>query len=104
MEKVAVVVSADAKLVDPHKTSGQNLFRQYAGKKTKLVLSYRWIRECISANQLQTFSTNWAGCKVTGEEQYVSQLFSRVVDPQPSITEFMPNLPDFRRTIRHILR
>ncbi|RXW25053.1 hypothetical protein EST38_g778 [Candolleomyces aberdarensis] len=60
-------------LVDPHKTSGQNLFRQYAGKKTKLVLSYRWIRECISANQLQTFSTNWAGCKVTGEEQVYAQ-------------------------------
>jgi len=56
-------------LVDPHKSSGQNLWRQYAGKKGKLVLNSRWIHECVKAGQLQTFHTNWAGCKVTGTEQ-----------------------------------
>ncbi|KAJ7725855.1 hypothetical protein DFH07DRAFT_853624 [Mycena maculata] len=55
-------------LVDPHKDSGQNLFRQYANKKGKVVLDARWIRECIKAAQLQTFLTNWAGCKVDGTE------------------------------------
>ena len=57
--------------VDPHKSSGQNLWRQYAGKKGKLVLNSHWIHECVKAGQLQTFHTNWAGCKVTGTEQYV---------------------------------
>ncbi|KAF5385946.1 hypothetical protein D9615_002661 [Tricholomella constricta] len=55
-------------LVDPHKASGQNLWRQYAGKKGKIVLNSRWVHECIKANALQTFHTNWAGCKVTGTE------------------------------------
>ncbi|KIM45447.1 hypothetical protein M413DRAFT_66281 [Hebeloma cylindrosporum] len=55
-------------LVDPHKPSGQNLWRQYAGKKGKIVLSAKWVNECIKANQLQTFVNNWAGCKVTGQE------------------------------------
>ncbi|KAF9568219.1 hypothetical protein CPC08DRAFT_702646 [Agrocybe pediades] len=55
-------------LVDPHKPSGQNLWRQYAGKKSKIVLSVNWVHECIKANQLQTFHSNWAGCKVTGNE------------------------------------
>lgn len=54
--------------VDPHKPSGQNLWRQYAGKKGKIVLSAKWVNECIKANQLQTFVNNWAGCKVTGQE------------------------------------
>ncbi|KAF6763173.1 hypothetical protein DFP72DRAFT_874916 [Ephemerocybe angulata] len=67
-------------LVDPHRISGQNLFRQYAGKKTKLVLAARWVRECIRANQLQTFSTQWAGCKVTGEEQIYSPSASGMQD------------------------
>ncbi|KAF8876709.1 hypothetical protein CPB84DRAFT_1795712 [Gymnopilus junonius] len=55
-------------LVDPHKPSGQNLWRQYAGKKGKIILSANWVHECVKANQLQTFQSNWAGCKVTGTE------------------------------------
>ncbi|GLB45092.1 putative BRCT domain, a BRCA1 C-terminus domain [Lyophyllum shimeji] len=55
-------------LVDPHKASGQNLWRQYTGKKGKIVLDSRWVHECVKANALQTFHTNWAGCKVTGTE------------------------------------
>ncbi|KIK67480.1 hypothetical protein GYMLUDRAFT_238760 [Collybiopsis luxurians FD-317 M1] len=55
-------------LVDPLKPSGQNLYRQYAASKGKVVLNCRWIHECIKARQLQTFQTNWAGCKVTGNE------------------------------------
>lgn len=58
--------------VDPHKESGQNLYRQYAGKKGKIVLDARWVQECVNAGVLQTFHTNWAGCKVLGTEQYVS--------------------------------
>jgi hypothetical protein len=61
--------------VDPHKPSGQNLWRQYAGKKGKLVLNSRYIHECVKAGQLQTFHANWAGCKVTGTEVYVSPIF-----------------------------
>ncbi|KAJ7045479.1 hypothetical protein C8F04DRAFT_1064928 [Mycena alexandri] len=60
-------------LVDPHKPSGQNLYRQYANKKGKLVLDARWIRECIKATQLQTFATNWAGCKVDGTETQIQE-------------------------------
>ncbi|KAG8213819.1 hypothetical protein J3R82DRAFT_10534 [Butyriboletus roseoflavus] len=56
-------------LVDPHKESGQNLFRQYAGKKGKIVLHSRWVHECVRAGALQTFQNNWAGCKVTGTEK-----------------------------------
>ncbi|KAJ4497204.1 hypothetical protein C8R41DRAFT_823635 [Lentinula lateritia] len=55
-------------LVDPLKPSGQNLYRQYASKKGKIILNFRWVHECIKAHQLQTFQTNWAGCKVTGKE------------------------------------
>ncbi|KAJ3513439.1 hypothetical protein NLJ89_g2945 [Agrocybe chaxingu] len=55
-------------LVDPHKPSGQNLWRQYAGKKGKIILDARWVHECVKANQLHNFHTNWAGCKVTGTE------------------------------------
>ncbi|KAF8639576.1 hypothetical protein AX17_001478 [Amanita inopinata Kibby_2008] len=55
-------------LVDPHKASGQNLWRQYEGKKNKLVLDARWVHECIKAGQLQNVHGNWAGCKVTGTE------------------------------------
>jgi len=62
-------------LVDPHKESGQNLYRQYAGKKGKIVLHYRWVHECICSGALQTFHSNWAGCKVTGMEKFVC--FSR---------------------------
>ena len=56
--------------MDPHKPSGQNLYRQYATKKTKIVLNAVWVHECIKANQLQTFHVNWAGCKVTGNERW----------------------------------
>ncbi|KAF8415960.1 hypothetical protein L210DRAFT_965505 [Boletus edulis BED1] len=56
-------------LVDPHKESGQNLFRQYAGKKGKIVLYSRWVHECVRAGALQTFQNNWADCKVTGSEK-----------------------------------
>ncbi|KAF9227456.1 hypothetical protein BS17DRAFT_465975 [Gyrodon lividus] len=59
-------------LVDPHKESGQNLYRQYTGKKGKVVLHYRWVHECVRAGALQTFQNNWAGCKVAGTEK-VSQ-------------------------------
>ena len=57
--------------VDPHKESGQNLYRQYAGKKGKIVLNARWVHECVKAGVLQTFHSNWAGCKVDGTEVYV---------------------------------
>lgn len=56
-------------IVDPHKESGQSLYRQYAGKKGKIVLRSHWIRECVRAGSLQTFHTNWAGCKVDGTEK-----------------------------------
>ncbi|EIW83009.1 hypothetical protein CONPUDRAFT_152053 [Coniophora puteana RWD-64-598 SS2] len=59
-------------LVDPSKESGQNLYRQYAGKKGKIVLDARWIHECIRAGALQTYHTNYAGCKVTGQEKVIS--------------------------------
>ncbi|KAH9949642.1 hypothetical protein B0H21DRAFT_804204 [Amylocystis lapponica] len=66
-------------LVDPHKESGQNLYRQYIGKKGKIVLSANWVIECISLGVLQTYHHNWAGCKVTGTEKILS-----VVQPGPS--------------------
>ncbi|KDR75012.1 hypothetical protein GALMADRAFT_69767 [Galerina marginata CBS 339.88] len=67
-------------LVDPHKASGQNLWRQYAGKKGKIVLNARWVQECIKANQLQTFHSNWADCKVTGTETVYQTASSRRTD------------------------
>ena len=54
--------------VDPHNSSGQSLYRLYAGKKGKIVLSYSWIEECIKEGSLQTFHNDWAGCKVDGTE------------------------------------
>ncbi|TCD60126.1 hypothetical protein EIP91_010688 [Steccherinum ochraceum] len=48
-------------LVDPYKESGQNLYRQYAGKKGKIVLSAAWVYECVKAGALQTYMNNWAG-------------------------------------------
>ncbi|EEB93570.1 hypothetical protein MPER_07750, partial [Moniliophthora perniciosa FA553] len=47
---------------------GQSLYRQYAAKRGKIVLNAQWVEECIKAGQLQTFHTNWAGCKVSGNE------------------------------------
>ncbi|KAI0305526.1 hypothetical protein B0F90DRAFT_1808773 [Multifurca ochricompacta] len=55
-------------LVNPHAESGQNLYRQYVGKRGKVVLDARWVHECIKAGALQTFVNNFAGCKVTGKE------------------------------------
>ena len=57
--------------VNPHTESGQNLYRQYIGKKGKVVLDARWVHECVKAGALQTFVNNFAGCKVTGNEQCV---------------------------------
>ncbi|KAJ7188307.1 hypothetical protein C8R46DRAFT_1054320 [Mycena filopes] len=37
-------------------------------KRENLFSTARWIRECVKAAQLQTFATNWAGCKVDGTE------------------------------------
>ncbi|KAI0949447.1 hypothetical protein AcW1_009058 [Taiwanofungus camphoratus] len=59
-------------LVDPHKESGQNLYRQYVGKKGKIVLSAIWVLECVKAGALQTYHNNFAGCKVTGTEKVIS--------------------------------
>ena len=58
-------------LVDPHKESGQSLYRQYAGKKGKIVLSAQWVLRCVEAHALQTYHNNFGGCKVTGNEKYV---------------------------------
>jgi hypothetical protein len=55
--------------VNPHTESGQNLYRQYIGKKGKVVLDALWVHECVKASALQTFVNNFAGCKVTGNEQ-----------------------------------
>ena len=44
--------------VDPHKPSGQNLYRLYTSKKAKIVLNAVWVHKCIKANQLQTFHVN----------------------------------------------
>ncbi|KAF5348670.1 hypothetical protein D9758_006809 [Tetrapyrgos nigripes] len=77
-------------IVDPLKPSGQNLYRQYATKRGKIVLSYQWINECIEAGQLHTFHANWAGCKVTGNETaspIPAEIFSQPqTQPSPSTT------------------
>ncbi|GJJ06514.1 hypothetical protein Clacol_000706 [Clathrus columnatus] len=56
-------------LVDPHKETGQALFRQYANKRGKLVLDARWVFECVKQSQLLAFKSNWAGFKLTGLEK-----------------------------------
>ncbi|KAJ7838873.1 hypothetical protein B0H13DRAFT_2367164 [Mycena leptocephala] len=53
--------------------SGQNLYCQYANKKSKAVLDARWIRECIKVAALQTFATNWAGCNLDGTETQIQE-------------------------------
>nr|GAT57667.1 predicted protein [Mycena chlorophos] len=55
-------------LVDARKRSGRNLYHQFARKKGKIVLDYRWPQKCIETGKLQTFAQNWAGCKVNGTE------------------------------------
>ena len=61
-------------LVDPLKESGQSLFRQYAGKKGKVVLDAQWIYKCIEVGQLQSYQNNFAGCKLTGNERYLPHI------------------------------
>ncbi|KNZ80277.1 hypothetical protein J132_06703 [Termitomyces sp. J132] len=80
-------------LVDPHKVSGQNLWRQYAGKKGKIVLDSRWVHECIKANALQTFHTNWADCKVTGTEVGTTRKRTRTNGSDPVPRQVQPPPP-----------
>ena len=61
-------------LVDPHKESGQSLYRQYVGKKGKIVLNAQWVIRCVEAGALQTYHTNFGECKVTGTEKWVDPL------------------------------
>ncbi|KAI0371156.1 hypothetical protein BV20DRAFT_994012 [Pilatotrama ljubarskyi] len=72
-------------LVDPHKESGQSLYRQYVGKKGKLVLSAQWVIRCVEAGALQTYHTNFGGCKVTGTEKVTSQAPPRRGEAGPSM-------------------
>ncbi|KAL0574704.1 hypothetical protein V5O48_007262 [Marasmius crinis-equi] len=81
-------------LVDPLKPSGQNLFRQYAGKKGKIVLDARWIKECIAAGRLQSYHTNWAGCKVIGNETEPNDPSSEIIT-----TSQVPDVGQAPRTI-----
>ncbi|EIW63080.1 uncharacterized protein TRAVEDRAFT_69226 [Trametes versicolor FP-101664 SS1] len=74
-------------LVDPHKESGQSLYRQYVGKKGKLVLSAQWVIRCVEAGALQTYHTNFGGCKVTGTETVGS-----IPQPPPPLTEAGPSV------------
>ncbi|CCM00419.1 uncharacterized protein FIBRA_02449 [Fibroporia radiculosa] len=80
--------------VDPHKESGQSLYRQYAGKKGKMVLDAAWVLECVKAGVLQTYHNNWAGFKVTGKEQVIP--IARAVTSQsqagPSSSDAQPPL------------
>ncbi|KAJ8076813.1 hypothetical protein PM082_001236 [Marasmius tenuissimus] len=83
-------------LVDPLKPSGQNLFRQYVEKKGKIVLDARWINECISVGRLQSFHSNWAGCKVTGNET------GHANDPTSEIIA-TPQVPDVTQDSRTLV-
>ncbi|KIJ49439.1 hypothetical protein M422DRAFT_27806 [Sphaerobolus stellatus SS14] len=56
-------------LVDPHKESGQVLYRNSVGRKGRTVLDARWILECVRQGQLLTYKSNWAGYIVTGNEK-----------------------------------
>lgn len=67
-------LTARCSAVDPYTESGQNLYRQYAGRKNKIVLNATWVVRCIHDKTLHGFATNWAGCKVTGKEQCVHPL------------------------------
>ncbi|OCH93102.1 hypothetical protein OBBRIDRAFT_817944 [Obba rivulosa] len=73
-------------LVDPHKESGQNLYRQYVGKKNKIVLNANWVLECVKTGTLQTYHNNYAGCKVTGNEKVIPAVPTppALPNPQPS--------------------
>ncbi|KAH9855178.1 hypothetical protein C2E23DRAFT_751774 [Lenzites betulinus] len=81
-------------LVDPHKESGQSLYRQYAGKKAKLVLSSQWVIRCVEAGALQTYHTNFGGCKVTGTEKVnPPQLVPPHTEAGPSIQHIPQPIP-----------
>jgi hypothetical protein len=69
ISRMIIISLSRTVIVNPHTESGQNLYRQYIGKKGKAVLDARWVHECIKAGALQTFVSNFAGCKVTGSEQ-----------------------------------
>ncbi|KAI0655972.1 hypothetical protein C8Q70DRAFT_922742 [Cubamyces menziesii] len=82
-------------LVDPHKESGQSLYRQYAGKKGKIVLSAQWVLRCVEARALQTYHTNFGGCKVTGTEKIGPVTQSPVVHPEVGTsTQHVPTPAD----------
>ncbi|TRM69276.1 hypothetical protein BD626DRAFT_473536 [Schizophyllum amplum] len=56
-------------LINPKTETGQRLWRQWAHRTNKkIVLDARWVRECIKAGELQTRATDWAGCRVQGNE------------------------------------
>ncbi|KAI0769335.1 hypothetical protein BD413DRAFT_477758 [Trametes elegans] len=81
-------------LVDPHKESGQSLYRQYVGKKGKIVLSAQWVLRCVEAGALQTYHTNFGGCKVTGTEKWiVNQQQQPPQPPAPPSQASQPSQP-----------
>ncbi|EMD37492.1 hypothetical protein CERSUDRAFT_123436 [Gelatoporia subvermispora B] len=81
-------------LVDPHKESGQSLYRLYAGKKNKMVLNANWVLECVKAGTLQTYHNNYAGCKVTGTEKVTPVAPNPPPIPQPQAGPSSHILPD----------
>ncbi|RDX44846.1 hypothetical protein K466DRAFT_535700 [Polyporus arcularius HHB13444] len=82
-------------LVDPHKESGQSLYRQYVGKKGKLVLNAQWVIRSVEAGALQTYHTNFGGCKVTGMEEVIPTVHHLPPPPpqQPEAGPSMQHLP-----------
>ena len=72
--RLPAVTDAFFPLVDPLKESGQSLYRQYVGKKGKIVLNAQWVIRCVEAGALQTYHSNFGDCKVTGTEKWVVPL------------------------------
>ncbi|KIP06616.1 hypothetical protein PHLGIDRAFT_90682 [Phlebiopsis gigantea 11061_1 CR5-6] len=68
-------------LVDPLKDSGQSLYRQYANKKNKIILNAHWVYHCIRDKTLHGFASNWADCKVTGQEHYPYTMYPPAYAP-----------------------
>ncbi|KAI0674975.1 hypothetical protein C8Q78DRAFT_1009868 [Trametes maxima] len=89
-------------LVDPHKESGQSLYRQYVGKKGKLVLSAQWVIRCVEAGALQTYHTNFGGCKVTGTENVLPPPQAR--PPRSEAVPSMPHVPPPPQTGVHSMQ
>ncbi|PIL34225.1 transcription factor [Ganoderma sinense ZZ0214-1] len=77
-------------LVDPHKESGQSLYRQYVGKKGKIVLNAQWVIRCVEAGELQTYHTNFGDCKVTGTEKVIPLVHQQ---PQPEAGPSLSHVP-----------